>query len=1309
MPLFLNKFYFKFSFLMLVFVCSTFHATTIKPTESNNTQDFLNKVPVLFTENKGQLTDFDGKPVPFVLYTVQAPGVNLYVTEQGLTYTLVKNSIKEDDAKTEWNRFDMTLKGATIKKENIITENKSNHFSQYFLGHCKDGITDVYSYEKVIIKNIYPHIDWVLYNSNNKGFKYDFVVHPGGDPEKIKMAYVSKKPIDINEQGELEISNTLGNLSEKKPVSFLDQKEIKTRFVQTQNKNIKLNNDDGYESTISFDFPHSRVNRLTSDLTIDPQLVWGTFFGGYNSEYPTSVTTDLSGNFYVTGSTNSVNFPTQTGPYFQGTLPGGQTDFFISKFNINGNLLWSTYYGGNSGDNANSITTDSNGNIFITGTTGSSNFPLLNAGTYFQGVINNFSEVFILKFNNAGNRLWATLYGGEFDDMAFSIKADLNGNVFVTGYTNSPGFPVLNAGTYFQTIGAATMDAFILKFDNAGNRLWATFYGGAQGDEWGMSITTDISGNVFLTGFTESADMPLLNSGGTAYSQAFTGGIFQSDAFISKFSNNGTLLWGTYYGDTNQEVGYSIVTDQSGNVFVAGRTHSLNFPIFNPGANSYFQGNIGGASDAFILKFDNNGTRLWATFYGGTSTELNFGVYTFENMLAIDGCGNLYCGFDTQSSDIITKANCNGGYRDTTLNGVYDYFITKFANSGQQLWASYLGGDGDDRGAHIAVDASNNLYLAGACSGLMNNTSYPLMPTWSSYYDGTHAGLSDVYISKFTPILPTYNVTQSNPLSCQCNGSANVSVVGCPPFNYYWSNGTSLLNSTLTTSSINNLCPGIYDVTVTSNCNTYIASVNLVNTQTLVATISASDSIRCNPSTVSLTGASGASTYSWSGPGIVSTTSAPSVSVNLPGTYSLTVTDANGCSASSTIAVYQSSNTADILTNSTGTITCSHPTIDIASYSETPLITYTWMPGSMNTNSITVTTGGNYTLYVTNPSNGCVSSSTIHIEQNTSVPLANASNNSSLTCIVTQVPIAGSGTGNYAWAGPGIMSGSNTPNPIVNAPGVYTLTVTNPANGCSSTDTTTVIQQILMPIANANSNDTLSCFINTVTIAGSGIGTYAWSGPGIVSGGNTNQPTVNEPGIYTLSVTNSQGCTATATTQVLDALDTPTIMVSPNVTIFAGEQTTLFSEGSSNFTWLPNQGISCLTCTSITVAPAVNTSYCAQTSLGSCTTQACIMVFIKELCSEDISYSVPNALSPNGDGLNDEFCLRGWEDCVNTFYIAIYDRWGEKIYESTNSGFCWDGKYKGKILEPDVFVYYIKAEMVNNSKITKKGDITLIR
>jgi gliding motility-associated-like protein len=757
----------------------------------------------------------------------------------------------------------------------------------------------VYQYKKLTIKNVYPNIDWVFYNSSKGGMKYDFIVHPGANPNDIKLIYESERPLALDKNGNLQLKTKLGTLTENAPYSYLKETntEIKSSF-----KTTPLNK---HQVEVAFNINQSTYTQ-NSTLVIDPQLVWGTFYGGGGLDGPLSIDTDQAGNVFVTGYVNSTNFPVQDpggGAYFQGN--NNDASAFILKFSNNGNLLWATYYGGSDQEDGNSICTDSNGNVFVTGYTDSNNFPVQNlgGGAYFQGILNLSRDVFILKFSNNGVRLWATFYGGSYDDYGYAICADSNGNVFITGYTRSTDFPVQNpgGGAYFQgTLNALNFfsNTFILKFSNSGTRLWATYYGGSSEDQ-AFSICTDLNGNLFVTGNTTSADFPVQNPGGGSYFQTtFGGGLY--DSFILKFSNNGTRLWATYYGGSSDEGGISICADSNGNVFVSGTTESNDFPTQTAG--TFFQGTFGGGQyDGFILKFSNTGTRLWATYFGSLTDDGGI-------KLAIDRCGNVYVSLSTffpSFPHLINTSNCS--YFNVVSSNI---IIAHFTNAGSLNWCTYLSGDGGNFVSAMTVDGNNNLFVTGEGLSVINSNTYPLTnPGNGAYYDNTFNGGHDGFVVKFTPSPIQKQTLQQNATNCQCNGSATFSLTcGDAPYSYVWSNGQSVLNTTLTTSSISNLCAGVYNVTVTAGCTqTVIETYTISGGGGLVAqanvlpgnTICAGQSLTL--STIA------ASTYTWSGPNNFSSNLQNAVinnaQVTTSGVYTISIEAGPGCSSTATVAI----------------------------------------------------------------------------------------------------------------------------------------------------------------------------------------------------------------------------------------------------------------------------------------------------------------------------------------------------------------------------------------------------------------------
>jgi hypothetical protein len=451
----------------------------------------------------------------------------------------------------------------------------------------------------------------------------------------------------------------------------------------------------------------------------------------------------------VVGYTWSTNFPVYNpggGAYYQRSL-AGEYDAFILKFNSIGVRQWATYFGGSDDDWAFSVATDPQGNIYVVGGTSSTNFPVYDpgGGVYYQGSLAGSYDAFILKFNSIGVRQWATYYGGNDYDHANSVVIDPQGNVYVLGYTLSTNFPVYNpsGGAYYQGSNAGYSDAFILKFNSSGVRLWATYYGGNYNDN-AYSVTVDFQGNVYVVGYTNSTNFPVYDPGGGAYYQGTIGSSDSFDVFILKFDSIGVRLWATYYGGGSDDIANSVAIDPQGNVYVVGQTYFTGFPVYNPGGGAYYQGSSAGYSDAFILKFNSIGARLWATCYGGSDYDYAYSVTT-------DPQGNVYVVGYTSSTDFPVYDPGGGAYYQGSRAGGYDAFILKFNSSGVIQCATYYGGSDGDWANSIATDQQGNVYVV----GYTNSFDFPVYsPGGGAYYQGNNAGNSDAFILKFEGIAP---------------------------------------------------------------------------------------------------------------------------------------------------------------------------------------------------------------------------------------------------------------------------------------------------------------------------------------------------------------------------------------------------------------------------------------------------------------------------------------------------------------------------------------------------------------------------
>jgi hypothetical protein len=425
-------------------------------------------------------------------------------------------------------------------------------------------------------------------------------------------------------------------------------------------------------------------------------LQWAKSMGSTNSDEAMGVTLDPSGNVLTTG-------------YFRGTVdfdPGagvvnltsaGTEDIFVSKLDASGNFVWAANMGGTGNDFGYAIATDASGNVFITGNfQGTADFDP-GTGTFNLTAAGSGLDVFIVKLDAAGNFLWAAKIGGGQNDYGYSITTDASGNVYTSGnFVGSVDFDP-GVGTFNMLApGSSSWDAFISKLDAAGNFVWAKQLGGTN-NEGARSIVTDGLGNVYTAGyFAGTADF---DPGVGTYTLA--GGSL-GDIFVSKLDASGNFIFAKAMGGAAYDDCYAITLDGSGNIYTTGIFKYTS--DFDPGAGTYTLTSPSNTDDIFISKLDGNGNFVWARSMGSTSTDLGYSIAT-------DASGNVYTtGVFRSTVDFDPGA----GTFSLTAAGSDDIFISKLDAAGNFITAKQIGGTGNEVGASLVTDAFGSLHLAGS-------------------------------------------------------------------------------------------------------------------------------------------------------------------------------------------------------------------------------------------------------------------------------------------------------------------------------------------------------------------------------------------------------------------------------------------------------------------------------------------------------------------------------------------------------------------------------------------------------------------
>lgn len=901
--------------------------------------------------------------------------------------------------------------------------------------------------------------------------------------------------------------------------------------------------------------------------------------------------------------------------------------------------VWGTYYGGPLNDWAYCIARDPSGNILVGGASDNPN--LATAGAY-QTVYAGFTDAIIGKFQSNGSLLWMTYYSGNQNEAVFGICSDNGGNIYITGISDSKT-GIATPGSHQPVHGDSGngRDGFLVKFDGAGNRIWGTYYGGADVD-YIHSVKVDGNGDIFIAGWTHSING--ISTPGS-FQPSYASGpqpLDWGDGFIVHFDNNGNRIWGTYYGGQSFDRFYSLALDNNSNVCASGITYSTG--MASPGAYQVNSG--GGLNDALLVKFDKNGNRIWATYYGGNNEDYSLAV-------TCDGQNNAIIGGMTISTSNIATS---GTYLPVFAGGTRDGFVAKFDQNGNRLWGTYYGGTGEEIIKGLTTDQNNNIILSGSTYSQNNIAT-------STAYQPTFSGIGAIWTPFFSKLDPGGNRlwgTYYGNGSMFGNGEGEAAVTDNSG-NIFVCGRTQAPNGVASCNAVQQTWAGNQDMFFAMLSETILSGTVNVN-------------ITSNPNGATCAGVP------------ISFTAVP---VN-GGTSPLFQWKVNGINTGTNNPVFTSAalNNGDQVTC---TVTSNSTCIS------NPVAT---------SNIITVTI---------NPSVVPV----VSINSSETGPICTGTN-----VTFSATPVNGGNSPTYQWKINGNIVGTNNPvfstTALLNGDQVNCIMTNlfscNPVNTATSNTISMVVTSTVIPTIVITASNTEACLGTAITFTASPVNaganpSFQWkiNGNPVASGLSfTTSNLANSDTVQCFLTPSGSLCTGSSVVasnklsiQIHPLPDFSILPVNPSIS--KGDTLQLSVNGASNiqsYKWTPLININNDAIGNPLVWPLTTQIY----TLTATSPKACIKA--KQVKVSVISEVwIPNAFSPNGDGLNDFWGIKGLElypDCQ----VSIFNRYGQLVYQSIGYGKPWDGRYKGDKPEPGTYVYLIDLKKGPN---ILQGTVTLIK
>lgn len=649
--------------------------------------DTYGKRPLTFEANQGQ-TD------PQVKFLARGDGYGLFLTPTEAVLSFEKPDTASRALHLRWL-------GANPAPR-ISGQEEQTGKVHYLKGKDPSGWRrNVPLYARVAYESVYPGIDLVFYG-NQRQLEHDYVLAPGADPKKVRFAFQGADRVEIDRSGELVVRLGDEEVRLHRPIAYQDTKAgrgpipVDYRLIATGGLGLP---EVGF--TVGIYDPGTA-------LVIDPVIDYSSYLGGSWYEVMLSITVDPDGNAYLTGFTPSPEFPTTPGVF--GIGPPG---VFVTKIAPSGMLIYSSFLGGSALELAGGIAVDDQGNVYVSGSTDSSDFPEVNP-LPFQGTS---SDVFITKIDPSGSTLlFSTRFGGSGGDYGQGIAVDRTGSMYVFGTTSSSDFP--KADTVHGTLQNSPL--FVTKIAPDGASLvYSTFLGGSVLENL-LDVAVDPAGHAYLAGKTWSPDFPTYQA-----VQSSLRGLY--DGFVVKLHPTGSLIYSTYLGSSHIDEVTGVAADDSGNAYVTGYTWRGDFPEVNdlgPTPSVFPKG--------FVTKLSPTGELVYSTLLGGSHTETLLGI-------DVDASGAPTVVGYSHSVDYPLRdpvqAECwprIGSYFCSS-----DAVVTTLNPQGSAItFSTFLGGTGSDFAQEVALDRQGNIYLVG-------NTTSRDLPTVNAFQPFFHEGEYD--------------------------------------------------------------------------------------------------------------------------------------------------------------------------------------------------------------------------------------------------------------------------------------------------------------------------------------------------------------------------------------------------------------------------------------------------------------------------------------------------------------------------------------------------------------------------------------